>query len=142
MTANVTVVTARRDDALRVPATALRFRPQVNNNGAKSAASSTMSGGSGGANAARSQGERTHRKAKADSLQSRAEGTSGVVYVKGAKGAPEPREVRIGLNDGTFAEILSGEVLPGDSVIVGMYGKTSTTSGMVPGMGPSGPPRR
>jgi len=143
MTANVTIVTARRSDVLRIPATALRFRPQ-GNTGSKSATSSATSGGAAASTSrTRTQGERASHKVGADSSQAQTVvGTSGVVYVVGPRRVPEARPVRVGLNDGTHAEILSGEVTPGDSVIVGMYGTTSTSATVAPGMGPSGPPRR
>jgi HlyD family secretion protein len=129
MTANVTIVTARRDDVLRVPATALRFKPLgTQNENGKSASTGGARRASSGRNL----------KPQADSTA----GTSGTVYVKGPDGAPQPRSVRVGLNDGTRAEILSGEISPGDSVIVGMAAITSSAASTVPGMGPSGPPRR
>jgi HlyD family secretion protein len=132
MTANVTIVTARRDDVLRVPATALRFKPlgAQNENG-----KSASTGGASGGGARRASGGKS-LKPQADSTA----GTSGTVYVKGPGGVPQARSVRVGLNDGTRAEILSGEISPGDSVIVGMAAITSTSASTAPGMGPMGRP--
>jgi len=133
MTANVTIVTARRDDVLRVPATALRFKPLgTQNENSKSAST----GGASGSGSARRASSGKNLKPQADSTA----GTSGTVYVKGPGGAPQPRSVRVGLNDGTRAEILSGEISPGDSVIVGMAAITSTSASTAPGMGPMGRP--
>jgi HlyD family secretion protein len=134
MTANVTIVTARRDDVLRVPATALRFKPS----GVQSENGKGASGG-GTASDARS----ARRAASGKNLKPQADstaGTSGTVYVKGPGGAPQLRSVRVGLNDGTYAEILSGEISPGDSVIVGMAAITSSSASTAPGMGPMGRP--
>lgn len=175
MTANVTITTAQRTNALRVPASALRFKPTATSTGngksttgtttAKSASTSSgqqssnsrnrsSSGGPGGpgtppdeadgtGSRTSAEGELTaHSKTKNDS----GTGTSGVVYIKNAKGEPEARTVRVGLNDGTNAEILNGDIAPGDSVIVGLAGKTSSASSgsnskTVPGMGMGRPPR-
>lgn len=131
MTANVTIVTARRDDVLRVPATALRFKPPGTQNGNSKSASGSEAGG-----ARRGSGGKS-MKPQADS----AAGTSGTVYVKGPGGVSQSRGVRVGLNDGSYAEILSGEISPGDSVIVGMAAIASSSASTVPGMGPSGPRR-
>jgi len=63
------------------------------------------------------------------------------VFVKGADGKAQPIKVSVGLNDGSFAEITGTELSPGDSVIVGLSGKTSSqSSSLPPGMG--GGPRR
>jgi HlyD family secretion protein len=132
MTANVTIVTARRDDVLRVPATALRFKPLGTQNGNSKSAST---GGASGGDGARRASSGKNLKPQADSTA----GTSGTVYVKGPGGAPQPRSVRVGLNDGTYAEILSGEIFPGDSVIVGMAAITSSSASTAPGMTPMRP---
>lgn len=42
-----------------------------------------------------------------------------VVWVPGAQGAAKPVTVTTGLNDGSFTEIVAGELQPGDQVIVG-----------------------
>lgn len=133
MTANVTIVTARREDVLRVPATALRFKPSGTQNGDSKSAAGGEASSSGGSR--RGSGGKT-MKAAADSTA----GTSGNVYVKGPGGVLQPRSVRVGLNDGTRAEILSGEISAGDSVIVGMSAVTSTSARTAPGMGPMGRP--
>jgi HlyD family secretion protein len=135
MTANVTVVTARRADVLRVPATALRFKPMVEsstNNSTKASATRSEQ-----AQAVSSGQDASQRKVISGSSQTDSlAGTSTVIYVKSSRGIPEPRRVRVGLNDGTYAEILSGELSPGDSVIVGKTGISSArVTSSVPGMG-------
>jgi HlyD family secretion protein len=151
MTANVTIVTAQRDDALRVPASALRFKPTTSATNGKSTASSATtkstattssrrSSGGGSGTPLPSAASGAGSPMKSDS----ATGTSGVIYIKSANGEPEARPVRVGLNDGTNAEILSGGIAPGDSVIMGLTGKTSSTSSSsssrtAPGMGMGGP---
>jgi HlyD family secretion protein len=43
----------------------------------------------------------------------------GVVYVLNAQQKPEPRRVVLGITDGTATEIVSGELNPGDAVVIG-----------------------
>jgi HlyD family secretion protein len=114
MTANVSVIVAHREKAVKVPNAALRFRPPEDTT-AKAAPSSPPAGsggtrppgagggrpgGSGGGRAAGARGERK-------------------VYVL-APGAlkPEPVTVKLGINDGVSTEVLDG-LKPGDSVVTG-----------------------
>lgn len=83
MTANVEITTAHRDDALRVPLRALRFRPDAEAaapapNGAESA------------------------------------------FVLEEGGALRRVEVRTGIRDERFAEVVGGELAAGDAVVVAM----------------------
>ena len=43
----------------------------------------------------------------------------GRVYLVGEKGRPEPVDLVLGINDGTFTEVLSGPLSPGQAVILG-----------------------
>ncbi len=160
MTANVSIVIAERDDALRVPATALRFKPTAAKAGAASAKSNQNSsnataaegrerGSARDGKSKKESGDSTRKTSNtsSDSNQVRASGNNeektGTIYVRSASGEPEPRKVRIGLNDGSYVEILGGEIADGDSVIVGRAGTSaSTSSGGVPGLTPGvGRPR-
>ncbi len=85
MTANVTLVTARRNNVVRIPIEAIRFHP----------------GATGPAD----------RAAPAE-LQSR----SARVWVPNG-GHIKPVSVTIGLDDGTFVEMLDGKLHPGDLVV-------------------------
>lgn len=135
MTANVTIITAERDDALRLPAAALRFRP----------ANYKPERGNNRADSVRAQpndGERKRRgndSTAAEGAQAKRSRPS-TVFVKN-DGEALPRTVTIGLNDGSFVEIVSGEVEEGDSVIVGLAGTSFTGQrSNMPGVG--GGPRR
>jgi HlyD family secretion protein len=88
MTATVTIVSERREDALRVPLRALRFRPETDGDGAPA----------GGA--------------------ARAAPGTGIVFV--VDGADELRrvELRTGLRDDRFVEVLAGQLEPGDALAV------------------------
>jgi HlyD family secretion protein len=85
MTATVTIVSERRDDALRVPLRALRFRPETEGDGVAAARP--------------------------------APGTGSVFVVNGAGGLRRV-ELRTGLRDDRFVEVLSGELEPGDALAV------------------------
>jgi HlyD family secretion protein len=95
MTATTRIIKAEREDVLMVPEQALRFLPE----GARPGR------GAGAARAARSAGG-------AD-----AGGRPGRVWML-RDGKPAAVPLRIGLDDGTSAEVVSGEVREGDRVIV------------------------
>ncbi|MFO0774324.1 MAG: efflux RND transporter periplasmic adaptor subunit [Nitrospiraceae bacterium] len=102
MTANVSIVVAQRDDALRVPNAALRFTPPAGAGGAgradaaaPRAAGEAGAGGHGGA-----QGKRLWRL--------------------GAGGVPEPIPVQAGVSDGTVTEVIGSGLQEGDRVVIGM----------------------
>ena len=82
MTATVAITTARREDALRVPLRALRFRPE------EAAASEAP------------------------------DGDAPAAFVVGAGGALRRVTLRTGIRDEHFAEVLEGELAPGDSLAV------------------------
>jgi HlyD family secretion protein len=80
MTANVSIITARKSDVLKIPNTALRFRPQ-----GRAGAPSDQKG-------------------------------PGVWVLEG--GAPKRVAITLGVTDGTFTEIASGDLKEDDAVIV------------------------
>ncbi len=93
MTANVTIVVDRRDSVLRVPIAAMRFvPPQQSSTGAGAAAV-----GDGGL-----------RKT--------------LVWMPAAAGRLSPVAVTLGINDGSFAEVLDGGLRPGDRVVTALAG--------------------
>jgi HlyD family secretion protein len=158
MTANVSIVTADRENVLRVPATALRFKPPENavangagisSGGAMTANAQTRGPGQGsGQGRGRSGSDSTgthgqHRyRGGADSTSAanggQARRTMSTVYVKGAGGKAVPKQVAVGLNDGSYAEILGGELAESDSVIVGLAGTSAVGARSMPGMGGGG----
>jgi len=90
MTANVTIITAKRDDVLRVPVQAPRFNPRQVNRQQAAPPSANLSGA---------------RQAR--------------VWVIGEGGSLRPVSVETGLDDGNFVEILGGDLKPGDNVVTG-----------------------
>ena len=144
MTANVTVITAQRDNVLRLPNAALRFRPppeflpdrskredpgtaRADRTGNPAMARSGTEGGpatiaagpprgGGGAPAGA-------REAMPPDLR--------VVWIL-KDGKPEPARIRIGVTDGSFTELREGNVKEGDRIIVGatLPGSSNIPSGM------------
>src|SRR5579885_1596730 len=90
MTADVTIITARRDDALRVPIQALRFTPRLDGAG-------ETTGVGGGA----------PPTAEADNAR---------VYVLRA-GALEAVPLKTGLSDGSWVQVLAGNLAAGQQVV-------------------------
>jgi HlyD family secretion protein len=89
MTANVTIVTAEREDVLRVPVQALRISPHKRR-----------------ANVASASPTRTHHR---PSNQAR-------VWID-ADGTLKPVTITRELDDGNYVEVLSGDLKPGDVVV-------------------------
>jgi multidrug efflux pump subunit AcrA (membrane-fusion protein) len=40
------------------------------------------------------------------------------VYVLNAAGKPEPRKIQVGLSDGLYTEVLSGDLREGEAVVL------------------------
>jgi len=179
MTANVRIVADIRNDVLKLPNTALRFRPAGVTEARTSAAAPEAAAGKGGGQQAAQARERLIKELKLNTEQqarveaifnetrdkiralgaddqnerrrqterlraesrtriaevlnpgqrkqyeemtaSRGAGgsTAGRVWVVDAAGKPKPLNVRTGLTDGTYSEVVSGEVTEGMQVIIG-----------------------
>jgi HlyD family secretion protein len=141
MTASVQIVTSRRDEVLRVPNAALRFKPSTPIAAAPSAGSSSSEGESkdraawsareGGTMTAQA-GDHPHRRGDADGAggeePKKPQGRRGRVY-KLVDGKPIPATVRLGLQDGQHTEVLEG-LAENETLIVGELGGGSTAPGM------------
>jgi HlyD family secretion protein len=145
MTANVTIITASREDVLRVPNAALRYKPKGLLAGAPGRAAgtggrvrggavasargargdSTPAGGTGGGPSSRGSDE-TPRPGR-DGPPGR--GSTIYVIAPGSK-APTAVHIRTGITDGTLTEILAGPVEEGAMVVIGEL-DTSARSGPV-----------
>lgn len=122
MTANVSIVVAQRDQALKVPNAALRFTPPsglAGGAGRADAAAPKSAGGEGGGGAAASVGKRLWRL--------------------GAGGVPEPVAVQAGVSDGTMTEVVGAELQEGEKVIIGVDAgrgpRSASSSSLPPGFG-------
>jgi HlyD family secretion protein len=51
----------------------------------------------------------------------------GVVFVLDEQQKPQPRKVLLGITDGSATEVISGEIQPGDAVIIGDSSQTAQT---------------
>jgi HlyD family secretion protein len=102
MTANVRIVTARKESVLKVANAALRFRPPGEGKAAPAARAPGAGMGEGGG-----------------AGRSRSGGGQGKLWLPGPDGKPVAVEVRTGINDGNQTELLDTELAAGREVIVG-----------------------
>lgn len=96
MTANVKVLTNEADNVLKVPNAALRFRPAE----AKPAATK-------GATLVRA----ASRRGTGDG--------STTIWIMDSNGKPKPVKVKLGITDGNYTSVESGDLKEGDPVITG-----------------------
>jgi HlyD family secretion protein len=122
MTANVTFVVAERNDVVRIPNAALRFRPPRDT-----------------ANPARPDGagrnpRRQNAEAPAGSWADRK-----MVYTVDAQNKLQPQRIRVGLTDGSFTELVEGSVKEGTALVSDMddgrkpAARTPAAGAMAPG---------
>ena len=148
MTAYVTLPVAQAKDVVRVPNGALRYKPDMKPEEMRaileqygiqeSTAGTAATGGTGAA----AQQYRTRAQGQAGGGAEPREGRMDVAILW--KLLPDktlqPVQIRTGITDHTLsevAEVLKGQLSPGDEFVVGAAAKASTRA---PGMG--GPPRR
>jgi HlyD family secretion protein len=122
MTATVSVVTTKREGVIRLPAAALRFRPEGFEEPVSARGAGGIPGAGSGGREGRSRGEgRSGRTGGADrgaGADGGSAGRPGTVFVLDEKGQPQPTRVRVGLSDGRFTEVVEG-VSEGARVITG-----------------------
>jgi len=117
MTANVSVVIARRDNALKIPTSALRFRPPKTSEAKKTDSSSAVTE----AKSEKKSAETTRKKDKRKSERT--------IYVASASGTasagdqtedrPQPVQVKTGISDSSNIEVIEG-LKEGDRVVIGL----------------------
>lgn len=139
MTANVTFVAAEREDALRVPNAALRFRPtpellakvRAGQGGRRGGAD----GGTGGPRMGRAGG------GGGPPAMDRSGGSGPpdrrTVWVL-RNGEPASVQIRIGVSDGSATEVVEGELREGDAVITEVVGGEPAAPTRPPGGGGGG----
>ncbi len=111
MTANVSVIIAKRENVLKLSNASLRYRPQ---NVAPAAATPV---------APRTKGDRKDPKA---GDVARIERTVYVLRGDGANAKPDPVKIKSGISDGIYTEVIEG-LKENDSVIIGTTGGQKTT---------------
>ena len=137
MTANLTITIDERNNVLKVPNAALRFRPT----------NIERTRQSSGANSGQRQ-NRAQRNADGNGEQSENRltpstapvvgGQTRLVWILGQDGKPQPRRITVGLSDGSATEVVSGNLQEGDVVIIGetVSGQSRTqTTQQAPGFG-------
>jgi HlyD family secretion protein len=131
MTANVTINVAMVRDVLRIPNGALRFKPDTD--GATSTAAGQRAGGTGASERTASATD-TARGMAGFGRGRGAAGAAGAfgmsrkpqepkkqtVYLLGPDNKPKPVEIRTGITDGHFTQVIEGPLKVGDAVIVGL----------------------
>ena len=166
MTATVSVIVRKSQNALRIPAAALRFRPEGFDGGSRGR-STGAAGGTGGSTGPRAaaapgpaataagagpggtraggraggwSGRRADSGGASGAAAGGAEGDSGrtaLVFVLNDKGQPEPVRVHTGVSDGQFVEVKDG-LTEGARVVVGIEGEgTARPAGARPSGSPS-----
>jgi HlyD family secretion protein len=143
MTANVTIDVSTVRDVLRVPNAALRFKPPQEEGDKKAAPGGGSSGdpaqrmargaqGGGPAGAAGQLPRGGRRGARGGGLA-----RPQTVYILGADKKLTAVDIRTGITDGRFTQVVSGSLKEGDQIIVGLA--TSKVEGPPPMGGQGGP---
>jgi HlyD family secretion protein len=129
MTATVTFVHAEKDDVLRVPNAALRFKPD-NATIAAMTSAAAASGGVAAPNAASAAPE----PASSNGRERRGRGKldlradQRVVWLQRG-GAPQPVTIAVGITDGTMTEVTEGELQPGDVLVTEAISSSGSSAG-------------
>lgn len=144
MTAEVHIQVAKAEDVLRIPASALRFRPEmlglaVGGNRANGNAPAQRREPGRGSNRGGPSSRREPRPAGGGT-----EDKLATVYLPGEKPSDPLRPVRFmpGLTDGQYVEVRGGELVEGQQVVVGLATAQAEEAGGLAGMTRMGPPRR
>jgi len=127
MTANASIIIARQEDVLKIPNQALRFKPALGKGGERASGQTAVAAEKrdGGGKSGLSEGRGR------DGSERRAKPT---VWVRSPQDEPTPLEIRTGITDGTYTELLEGAVTEGEEVITGLEAPKGPH-----GAGPGGP---
>jgi HlyD family secretion protein len=115
MTANVTFIYAEKDDVLKVPNAALRFKPPP---ALLAEGPRGQQGGGNTAGGVRPEGSKGQGRGGPETPDRR------TVWVL-KDGKPSPLKIRTGISDGSATEVLEGELQPGGEVITDSVGPPS-----------------
>jgi HlyD family secretion protein len=141
MTANVSIEVARVRDVLRIPNAALRWKPEVKPGASTEERTARMGEGGGTAAMAR-QVEQARGETAGGAGPSERRGRGGrrapqtAYKLPPGKEEPAPVEVRTGISDGRFTQVVEGTLAAGDNVVTGLAtAKAGSQGGAVPGAG-------
>jgi len=120
MTANLSIVSAQRNDVLKVPLAALRFHPPVEGDTDKQDGQKPDGG-----------------QSDIQTTEGKQEKTQRQVWVQTDGQHLAPVSVQIGISDDTYAELLNGTLQAGDQVVTGlnMSDEDDSSQPTVPGFG-------
>jgi HlyD family secretion protein len=123
MTANVSIIVAQKDQALKVPNAALRFTPPPSADIARAEAT-TPTGGPDALRVARG-------------AEGQGAGQTKQVWRLAPGGELEPVALQVGISDGVATEVLSGPLNDGEHVVVGIETSRAEkrSSDLPPGFG-------
>jgi HlyD family secretion protein len=137
MTANLTITIDERNNVLRVPNAALRFRPSTTDRNRSGSDSTGQRQNRGQRNSDGNVGQNENRLTP--STAPVMSGQTRLVWVLGQDGKPQPRRITVGLSDGSATEVVSGNLQEGDVVIIGEtvsgQARSQTTPQSAPGFG-------
>jgi HlyD family secretion protein len=138
MTANVTIDVATVQNALRVPNAALRWRPEEKAAPSAEERAAKMAQGAGAQTggapaAANRQLNQTRGGGAPGGKWTGTKRPQSAVYLLGPNGEPKQIEIRTGISDGRNTEIVSGDLKPGDQVIIGLVTAKADAAGAPPG---------
>ena len=123
MTANLTITIDERNNVLKVPNSALRYRPQTTNQNQNRNGQNGQGQGSQGQGQRRSQQNADGNSGQSDRVTPSTApvlaGQTRLVWVMNSDGKPQPRRIVVGLSDGTSTEVVSGNLQEGEVVIIG-----------------------
>ena len=122
MTANVRIVTDQKDGVLKVPNASLRFRPPGADSGAPAP----------GAGSAPKMASSPPGKLSSSAARP---GLPGEVWLVAADGSPRSVPVQVGISDGFFTEVMSGDLKENQLVIVGIESADSKAGSATGGRG-------
>lgn len=119
MTANLTITIDERNNVLKVPNAALRYRPQTATDQNR-AANSGQGAGQRRAQQANGQGNDGQAENRITPASSPVlSGQTRLVWILGPDKKAQPRRVVVGLSDGSATEVVSGNLQEGDVIIIG-----------------------
>jgi HlyD family secretion protein len=137
MTANLTITIDERNNVLKIPNSALRYRPQTTTQSRPNSGSG--SGQANGQRRSQQNGDSNGQERITPSTSPVLAGQTRLVWVLGSDKKPQPRRIVVGLSDGTSTEVASGNLQEGDVVIIGETisgdNKPQATTQTAPGFG-------
>jgi HlyD family secretion protein len=119
MTASVKILVDRRENVLKIPNAALRFRPPVIKEQRKS----------GGDASARTPQESAAVPWTPGIRGSREAGGDQIIWVLGKDRKPQSVTVKLGITDESFSEVTEGDLSTGQEVIVGIASREGQAAG-------------